>query len=1016
MTKRGLWSAVLVAAGGAATMLLPSRAVAQATGFIRGEVLDSASRRPVDGVQVVVAGSTLGTITGSDGRYLIRNVPPGSYTLRATRLGFGPAQRGVTVAALDTAVADFTLRTAAINLSQVVVVGYGTANRREVTNAVATVRNEDLVNMPVASVAAALQGKAAGLQVVQNAGNPGNGISVRVRGSSSLSAGNQPLYVIDGVPMLRDSYSQLGMGGQDVSAVSGLSPDEIASIDVLKDASASAIYGSRGSNGVVLITTKRGEAGRPKISFNGYYGTQDISKKVNMLNAKEYVSYFNEAARNDGYADDELPFVPGVDDTINTDWQKAVLQTAPVYDLSLGMMGGGERITYFVSGAFFNQTGILLGSQYRRANVRANLDFSPSSKLSVRTSIGLGREGNVRNENDNTIDGVATNALANQPNVPVRNADGSFTSTDDGLEYTNPVGLGVLDNAESRTLRAMGNTEMSYAFSDRFRLNGRVGVDMLNLRDLRWNSPLIIGTYAASAAGVAQQGNTTVSRYLAESYLQWDIPSVRLGQLSVIGGSSVEYNSSENDFLQGEGFGSTEFRYPGNAGKVTSYDGGRTDNNLASFFTRANWSLHDRYYASASVRTDGSSRFGKNNRYGTFSSASVGWALSDESWLSAIRKAGDLKLRVSYGETGNQGIPDDYASLARFGKANYADAPGIAPSSLANPDLKWETTREFDVGVDFSMFAGRIGLVADYFKKKTDDLLVFRPITSTSGFTSVYDNIGNIENRGWEFQLNTEPIRESRAGGFKWNSDFNISFLKNEVTALYRDEPFNSGIRSINRVEVGQPLGAFQTLRFKGVDPQTGDAIYDDVNGDGEITASDRTIVGSPHPKYFGGWTNTLSWKRFDLRSFLQFTQGNKVFNAIRIFADDGGYYFDNKLKDSYDKRWKAPGDVAEQPRLSYDGTSGARDVSSRFVEDGSYLRLQEVTLGYVIPHALAQALNLTEARLFISGRNLATWTKYTGFNPDVNSNGSSASISLGTDFYAYPLARTISFGLRGSW
>ncbi|MFN8669536.1 MAG: TonB-dependent receptor [Gemmatimonadaceae bacterium] len=1014
--RRRVWSAWLVAAGCLATSLVPSAARAQATGFIRGTVVDSASRRPIEGVQVVVAGSTLGGVTGGDGRYVIRSVPAGTYTVRATRLGFGPSQRGVTVAALDTAVADFTLRAAALNLSQVVVVGYGTANRREVTNAVTTVRSEELVNMPVASVEAALQGKAAGLQVIQNAGNPGNGISVRVRGSSSLSAGNQPLYVIDGIPMLRDSYSQLGMGGQDVSAVSGLSPDEIASIDVLKDASASAIYGSRGSNGVVLITTKRGQAGRPKITFNGYYGTQDLSKKVNMLNAKEYVSYFNEAAKNDGYADDELPFVPGVDDTINTDWQDAVLQKAPVYDLSMGMTGGSDRVSYFVSGAFFNQKGILLGSQYRRANIRANLDFSPNSKLSVRTSIGLGREANVRNENDNTIDGVATNALANQPNVRVRNADGTFTSTDDGLEYTNPVALGALDNAESRTLRAMGNTEMSYAFTERLRLNGRVGVDMLNLRDLRWNSPLIIGTYAASANGVAQQGNTTVSRYVAETYLQFDVPGQKFGQLSLVGGSGVEYNSIENDFLQGEGFGSTQFRYPGNAGKVTSYDGGRTDNNLASFFTRANWSLNDKYFASASVRTDGSSRFGKNNRYGTFSSASFGWSLSDESWLSLIKKAGDMKLRVSYGETGNQGIPDDFAPLARFGKANYADAPGIAPSSLANPDLRWETTREFDIGLDFSMFSGRIGLVADHFNKKTDDLLVLRPITSTSGFTSVYDNIGNIENRGWEFQLNTEPIRESRAGGFSWGSDFNISFMKNEVTALYRNEPFNSGIRSVNRVEVGQPLGAFQTLRFKGVDPQTGDAIYDDVNGDGEITADDRTIVGSPHPKYFGGWTNTLNWKGFDLRSFVQFTQGNKVFNAIRIFADDGGYYFDNKLKDSYDKRWKKPGDIAEQPRLSYDGTSGARDVSSRFVEDGSYIRLQEVTLGYRLPRSLARTLNLDEARFFVSGRNLVTWTDYTGFNPDVNSNGSSASISLGTDFYAYPLARTISFGLRGSW
>lgn len=1014
--QRRLWSALLVAAGCLATTLVPSSAQAQATGFIKGTVIDSASRRPVDGVQVVVAGSTLGALTSAGGTYVIRNVPVGTYSVRATRLGFGPAQRSVTVAALDTAVADFTLRAAALNLSQVVVVGYGTANRREVTNAVTTVRSEDLVNVPVASVEAALQGKAAGLQVIQNAGNPGNGISVRVRGSSSLSAGNQPLYVIDGIPMLRESYSQLGMGGQDVSAVSGISPDEIASIDVLKDASASAIYGSRGSNGVVLITTKRGQAGRPKITWNGYYGTQELSKKVNMLNAKEYVAYFNEAAKNDGYADDELPFVPGVDDTINTDWQKAVLQTAPVYDLSLGMTGGGDRISYFVSGSFFNQKGILVGSEYRRANVRANLDFSPSSKISVRTSIGLGREGNFRNENDNTIDGVATNALANQPNVRVRNADGTFTSTDDGLEYTNPVALGVLDNAESRTLRAMGNTELSYAFTDRLRLNGRVGVDMLNLRDLRWNSPLIIGTYAASARGVAQQGNTTVSRYVAETYMQYDVPGQRFGALSLVGGSGVEYNSRENDFLQGEGFGSTQFRYPGNAGKVTSYDGGRTDNNLASFFSRANWALNDRYFASASIRMDGSSRFGDNNRYGVFSSGSIGWALSDESWLSAIKKVGDLKLRVSYGETGNQGIADDYAPLARFGRANYSDVPGIAPSSLANPDLKWETTREFDVGVDFSMLQGRVGIVADYFKKKTDDLLVSRPITSTSGFTSVYDNIGNIENRGWEFQLSTEPIRESKVGGLNWSSDFNISFLKNEVTALYRNEPFNAGIRSLNRVEVGQPLGAFQTLRFKGVDPQTGDAIYDDVNGDGDITADDRVIVGSPHPDYFGGFTNTISWKGFDFRSFVQFTQGNKVFNAIRIFADDGGYYFDNKLRDSYEKRWKKPGDIAEQPRLSYDGTSGARDVSSRFVEDGSYIRLQELTLGYRLPRSWARTLNMDEARFFVSGRNLVTWTDYTGYNPDVNSNGSSATISLGTDFYAYPLARTLSFGVRGSW
>ncbi|MGQ0649643.1 MAG: SusC/RagA family TonB-linked outer membrane protein [Gemmatimonadaceae bacterium] len=988
---------------------------AQSTGIIRGTVTDSASRRPIEGVQVTVVGTMLGAVTAANGEYVIRSVNAASHTVRATRLGFAAAQRQVSLTGGGETTADFVMRAAAINLSQVVVVGYGTASRREVSNAVTTVRSNELVGNPVASVDAALQGKAPGLQVVQNAGNPGNGMTVRIRGSSSLSAGNQPLYVIDGVPMLRENYSQMSLGGQDLSAVSSLSPDEIASIDVLKDASASAIYGSRGSNGVVLITTKRGQTSRPQITFSGYYGSQRVSKKVNLLNAKEYIAYFNEAAKNDGYADDELPFRPGVDDSVDTDWQDEVLRTAPVMDLSLGVNGGSDRITYFLSGSFFDQKGIIVGSKYNRINSRANLDFAPNSRLSFRTSIGLLREDNDRNENDNTIDGVTTNALANQPNVPARIPNG-FASTDDGLEYTNPLALGVLDAAESRTMRALGNTEMQLRIRDGLRLNARLGADVLNLRDLRWNSPKVIGTYAASAKGIAQQGNTTVSRYVAESFIQYDVAPRSFGQLSFVGGASGEYNTSELDFIQGEGFASEKFRYVGNAGKVTSYDGGRTDNNLVGFFSRGNWSLNDRYFASGSVRADGSSRFGENNRYGVFFAGSAGWVASEERWLSFLQKVGEVKFRASYGETGNQGIPDDFAPLPRFGRANYSDEPGISPSALGNPDLKWETTRELDVGVDISMLNGRVGLVADYYTKKTDDLLVTRPITSTSGFTSVWANIGNMENKGIELQVNTEVLRPSTTTDLSWDADFNIAWNKNEITALYKNEPFNSGIRSLNRVEVGQPLGAFHTLRFKSVDPQTGNAIYDDINKDGKITTEDRTIVGSPHPDYFGGLTNRLTWKGLDVRAFVQFSQGAQVFNAIRIFADDGGYYFDNKLKDSYVKRWQKPGDVAEQPRLSYDGTSGARDVSSRFVEDASYVRLQEVTVGYKLPALLRRGSRIQDARVFVSGRNLHTWTRYTGYNPDVNSNGAGAIISLGTDFYAYPLSRAITFGISGNW
>ncbi len=1013
--RHRVWS-TLVAVAACIALAAPRVAFAQGAGVVRGTVTDSSTRRPIEGVQITVAGTTVGALSTATGEFIIRGVPAGNRIVRAARLGFTPLQHEVRVTPNDSVRIEFTMRSAPLNLSQVVVVGYGTANRREVTNAVTTVRSEAIANVPMASVDAALQGKAPGLQVIQNAGNPGNGMTVRVRGASSLSAGNQPLYVVDGVPMLRDNYSQLMMGGQDLTAVSSLSPDEIASIDVLKDASAAAIYGARASNGVVLITTKRGQAGRPRMQFSGYYGTQDLSKKVNMLNAKEYVAYFNEAAKNDGYGDDELPFVPGVDDTVNTDWQDEMLQTAPVLDLSLGMSGGNDRITYFLSGAYFDQKGILVGSGYNRANIRANLDFSPSARLSVRTSIGFNREDNDRNENDNTIDGVATNAIANQPNVPLHNPNGTFTSTDDGLEYTNPIALGVLDAAESRTLRALGNTELQYSITDALRLTGRVGADILNLRDLRWNSPKVIGTFAASTRGIAQQGNTTAGRYMLESFLTYDVPTRRYGSLTLTGGSGVEYNTSESDFIQGEGFASEKFRYVGNAGKVTSYDGGRTDHNLVSFFSRANWAHNDKYFASGSVRTDGSSRFGENNRWGVFFAGSAGWAISDESFMSWLRRYGDVKLRASYGETGNQGIPDDFAPLARFGRANYSDEPGLSPSALGNPDLKWETTREVDVGFDISVLSSRLGIVADYYKKKTDDLLISRPITSTSGFTSVYTNVGNIENSGIELQVTAELLRPSSPNGFKWDADLNVAKNKNEVTALFRNEPFTSGIRSINRVEIGQPIGAFYTLRFTGVNPETGDAIYDDINGDGDITTDDRVIVGSPHPDYFGGLSNTIAWRGFDLRAFVQFNQGNEIFNAIRIFSDDGGYYFDNKFKDAYVDRWQKAGDKAKQPRLSYDGTSGARDVSSRFVEDGSYVRLQEITLGYSLPSRMGGRLGVRDARIFLSGRNLKTWTKFIGYNPDVNSNGSASNISLGTDFYAYPLARTITLGFSGSW
>ncbi|MBC7788338.1 MAG: TonB-dependent receptor [Anaerolineae bacterium] len=1003
---------------GAAVSLTGSSSLsAQGIGVVTGLVVDSATRRPVEGAQVLIVGSTRGSMTNDAGRYALRGVQSGSSTLRVLRIGYAAATRSVTIPAGDSIEVNFALRAVPQQLSEVVITGYGTSQRREVSNAVVSVQGADIVNSPVAGLDGALQGKAAGLQIIQNAGNPGNGITVRIRGSASLSASNQPLYVIDGMPMIREDYSQLDLAGQDVTAVTGISPDEIATIDILKDAAAAAIYGSRGSNGVIMITTKRGQSGQPRISFNSYYGTQSVERRVDMMNSQEYVDFMYEALLNDGYTEEEIPDQIGFDRTaasIDTDWQDEVLSSAPIANLGLQMSGGTDRVQYFVSGTLFDQEGTVIGSKYNRQNVRANVDFRASDRLALRTSIGLIREDNNRNENDNTLDGVITNAIADPSITAPRLPDGSFSSTDDGLLYTNPLAIGSLDFVETRTFRALGNIEGEYNFTDQFKLTSRVGVDVLNLRDLRWDSPKIIGRYSASIGGVAQQGNNTAQRYLAESFATFNRGGGR-STLALTGGGSVEWNKSELQFVRGEGFTTENFQYPGNAGKATDYRGEPSEHNLVSLFSRANVTFLDRYFVTASIRTDGSSRFGENNRYGVFPAASAAWMMTDEPTFKSLARFGEFKLRASYGVTGNQGIGDDFAYLGRFSKANYSDEPGISPSAIENQDLRWESTREFDVGFDLYVLNGRVGIIGDYYQKKTNDLLVLRPITRTSGFSSFWDNIGNIENRGYELGLNTTNVESRNTGDFRWTSDFNISWNRNRVTKLFRGEPFSSGFRSVNRIEEGVPLGAFYTLNFQGVNPETGDAIFEDLDGDGETTSADRKIVGSPHPTYYGGFGNTLSWKGFDLRAFFQFSQGAEVYNAMRIFSGDGGFNLDNKFADELN-RWQQPGDITRTPRASWDGTSGAHEISSRFIEDGSYIRFQELTLAYQLPTAFARSARLATAKIFASGRNLHIWTDYLGYDPDLNSFGSSANTSLGTDFYAYPLARTLSIGISGDF
>ncbi|MFN2571202.1 MAG: SusC/RagA family TonB-linked outer membrane protein [Gemmatimonadales bacterium] len=990
-------------------------AAAQGTASVTGRVTDSTSAQPVVGARVSVVGTNHGVVTDRDGRYLLPGLSGASVTLRAQRIGFTPVDRSVALIDGGTVTQDFSLAAAATVLSEVVVTGYGTSTREELSGAVASVQGGELANAPIAGLDGAMQGRASGVQVIQNAGNPGAGITVRIRGAASISASNQPLYVIDGVPLLRDEFSQLGLGGQDITAVTGVNPDEIESIDILKDAASAAIYGSRASNGVVMITTKRGRASPARVNFNVYSGTQSVptGSRWDLLNGPEYLTYMNEAAANDGYG--PLYFGDPTDPNLaNTDWQAVMFRSAPVRNVNLNVQGGSDRVQYFVSGSQFNQTGVVFGSGYDRQAARVNVDATASSRLRFRTSLSLSRESHQRVENDDTIDGVVTNAIAGTPTIPVRRADGKFTSPSDGLAYSNPLAIATYDRAESRSFRAFGNLEATYEASSALTLHSRVGMDILNLRDLRWLSPFVEGTYSANVDGESVIGNTTANRYVVEAFADVKPRLSPTLELGLTGGASVEWNGNEQDYLDGIGFAVDQFQYPGNAATVTVYDGGWTGHNLVSFFSRANASWKDKYLLSASLRADGSSRFGEHNRYGVFPAVSFGWQLSREPFLAGLARHGDLKLRASYGVTGNQDITDNFAPLARFSKANYGATPGIRQRNFANPDLRWEQTHELNLGFDLAVLSQRLTILGDWYRKETQDLLLDRPISATSGQTTVLQNIGSMENRGLELTLDGAILKPS-SGGLRWNANFNIAWNRNKVLKLYENQPIPVGGYDVGRIDVGHPLGAFYVLHFTGVDPATGDAVFEDVNNDGTINDDDRVYVGSPHPNYWGGFTNQLGWGPFDLRAFFQFTQGQTIFNAISVFANDGGYYGDNKFSRAL-TRWQQPGDITNEPRASYDGTSGADLISSRYFEDGSYVRLQEVTLRYSLPARISNAVGIKDGSLYVSGRNLYTWTKYTGYSPDVNSAGSSTNTELSTEFYAYPSARSFMVGISGAF
>lgn len=1023
--------------------ITPAAAIAQG-GTVRGVVTEQSTGQPLQGATVNVVGTNQQVVTNQQGQYALTDVVAGSRSIRASRIGYSPETRQVTVSATPVE-ANFALSTDVLGLDQIVVIGYGqTERRRAGGGAIASIEADEVTrSAPVATVENVLQGRVAGVQVQQNSGVPGSAISVRVRGSSSISAGNEPLYVIDGVPMTQGDYSRIGIGQtQGIDAMANLNPNEIESIEVLKDASAAAIYGSRASNGVVLITTRRGRAAdRADIRFQSYTGIQEPWRRPGFLNTEQYVEVANEAWVNDGLdflgpafapiGSDVEPFWATYDPAVSTNWIDEIFQRAPISNLFGSVAGGTERARYYVSGSRFDQDGIVSGYGFQRLNGRVNLDYNATERVTLGTSIALTRSDTDRARGDNTIYGPFANAIASLPIDPVFNEDGSYNLNT--FAFDNPVALNRENRAQERSYHVLGNLFADYTFMEGVTGRANFGLDQYILRGYLYDSP-VVGP-ATGSLGQGEIGNSYVTKVLGEATVSFRRDLAAQHHVSGVIGTAYEQNDVEVNDVQATQFPTTHFRQLASASTVIGGTSSVTENNLLSAFGRLQHTWRDRVTTTFNARADGSSRFGSANRWGFFPSASVLYRLTEEPFMRDQSVVSDLAVRASYGRTGNQEGLGNFASRGLFGGgANYGDRPGIAPTQLANPNLRWEKTDQLNLGGDASFFGDRVSLSFDWYRKVTTDLLLNRPIPFSSGFGIVSENIGEMRNTGEELALRVQLIEPARRDGFRWGTEFNVSRNRNVVTRLFNDEPINAGF--VSRVEVGKPLGFFygyvmdgifqsedeicydspeecaaSGLAFQNDFTAPGDVRFRDLNDDGQITSDDREMIGSPWPDFQGGWTNTLSFAGLDLSVFTQFTQGNDVFNMTRTYTDWFGGVFDNNTVAALD-RWTPENPSTTTPRATFFDDNQNTRLSSRFVEDGSYVRIKNATLGYTIPTGFANRAGLQSVRVYVQGQNLRTWTDYSGFDPEVNFSGATA-ITRGTDFYTLPQARTYTVGLN---
>ncbi len=987
---------------------------------VTGTVTDQESGNTLPGVTVLVRGTTIGTVTNVDGQYEIQ-VHPDS-TLVYSFIGMASREEPVQ----GRSVINVALEPDIATLQEIVVVGYGSRLKYELTGSISSVRSEDIADNTQPSFESALQGRTAGVHISGGSGKLGQAIRTRIRGASSISASNQPLYVIDGVPVVSQNLGTAG--NEPTNPLADLNPHDIESIQVLKDASAAAIYGSRASNGVILITTKRGEAGDTRINFSTQIGFSEAANKVEFLNRAQYLELFQEAYSNSAGGPNE-PFViweswtdaldwrlaywrdPNNPDNLqagpDVDWEEQAFRQGASQQYDLSASGGTENTQYYAALSFSDQEGIIIGNTFDRISGRLNLDQKATDFLSFGLNMNLSRTRNFRVANDNAF-ATPLQMVALPPLNPIY-IPGTDSLNQNTL-YENGLVVREYNNFDTEIFRNFGNVFAQLDILPQLSFRSEAGVDVLNQREMEYRGRL---TNDGGPDGFGFDRSVTSKVYNLENYFTYQQIFADDYDVNVVLGTSLQQADFDFASMTARGFPSDEFRRIASASEITFASSSGTGYRYTSYFSRASFVGFERYLVDISGRVDGSSRFGADNRYGFFPAFSLGWIISNEDFLIDNRNISFLKPRFSWGLTGNSEI-DNFAARGLYLGSNYAGLSGLISNSIPSPDLKWETTAQTNVGLDFGLLNNRISGEIDYYVKKTTDLLLNVQIPGTTGFNTVYRNVGAMENIGWEFVLNTVNFD----GDFEWTTNFNITFNENKVTDL--DGQIISS--SIWRVVEGQPIGVFYTKEYAGVDPQTGDALFY-LNEEGDETTTNlaeaaNRIVGDPNPEFWGGFGNTFRFAGFDLNVLLQFVYGHDIYNGGRQWQADGFSWYDNQTVDFYEDHWREPGDDTYYPEPRFYLGNGY-GTSSMLIFDGSYLRLKEVSLGYNLPDNLVQGLNMDGVRIFVRAYNLLTWTDYPGWDPETSSPSTAdlstqaTNIRQGWDFYTAPQPRTITFGLN---